>query len=27
MHGLGAICSYDRDFDRIPGIKRLEPHQ
>ena len=24
-HGLGAICSYDRDFDRIPGITRLEP--
>jgi predicted nucleic acid-binding protein len=25
MHGLDAICSYDRDFDRIPGITRLEP--
>jgi hypothetical protein len=24
-HGLDAICSYDRDFDRIPGITRLEP--
>ena len=20
-----AICSYDRDFDRIAGIKRMEP--
>ncbi len=25
MHDLEAVCSYDRDFDRIPGIKRLEP--
>lgn len=24
-HGLEAICSYDRDFDRIPGIVRREP--
>jgi predicted nucleic acid-binding protein len=24
-HGLDAICSYDRDFDRIPGITRREP--
>jgi predicted nucleic acid-binding protein len=22
---LDAICSYDRDFDRIPGVRRLEP--
>ena len=24
-HGLDTIVSYDRDFDRIPSIKRLEP--
>jgi uncharacterized protein len=23
--GLDAICSYDRDFDRISGIRRMEP--
>ena len=23
--GLDGIYSYDRDFDRIPGIRRLEP--
>jgi predicted nucleic acid-binding protein len=23
--GLDTIVSYDRDFDRIPGIKRVEP--
>jgi predicted nucleic acid-binding protein len=23
--GLNEICSYDRDFDRIQGLKRLEP--
>jgi len=23
--GLEAVCSYDRDFDRIPGILRREP--
>lgn len=23
--GLEAVCSYDRDFDRIPGIRRQEP--
>jgi len=22
---MDAICSYDRDFDRIAGIRRLEP--
>jgi predicted nucleic acid-binding protein len=25
MEGLEAVCSYDRDFDRIPGIRRQEP--
>lgn len=24
-HGLEAICSYDRDFDRLPGLERIEP--
>lgn len=24
-HELDAVCSYDRDFDRIPGITRQEP--
>lgn len=23
--GVTAICSYDRDFDEIAGIKRIEP--
>lgn len=23
--GSEAICSYDRDFDRIAGLKRIEP--
>ena len=23
--GLEAICSYDRDFDGIPGVVRIEP--
>ncbi|MEX0879601.1 MAG: type II toxin-antitoxin system VapC family toxin [Thermoanaerobaculia bacterium] len=23
--GIESICSYDRDFDRIPGLKRVEP--
>lgn len=23
--GLEAICSYDRDFDQLPEVKRLEP--
>lgn len=23
--GFQAICSYDRDFDRIAGLKRIEP--
>lgn len=24
-HGLRAICSYDRDFDQIAGLRRVEP--
>jgi predicted nucleic acid-binding protein len=24
-HSLEAICSYDRDFDRISSIRRIEP--
>lgn len=24
-HGLHAICSYDRDFDEIPGVRRVQP--
>lgn len=24
-HGLDAVCSYDRDFDRIAGLVRREP--
>jgi uncharacterized protein len=24
-HSLGAICSFDRDFDRIQNIHRIEP--
>ncbi|MBA2291785.1 MAG: type II toxin-antitoxin system VapC family toxin [Gemmatimonadales bacterium] len=24
-HGLVAVCSYDRDFDRIGGLVRQEP--
>jgi predicted nucleic acid-binding protein len=23
--GADAFCSFDRDFDRIPGLRRLEP--
>ena len=23
--GADALCSYDKDFDRIPGLKRIEP--
>ncbi len=23
--GFDAICSYDRDFDLIPGVRRIEP--
>lgn len=25
IHGLEGICSYDLDFDRVEGIRRLEP--
>jgi len=24
-HGLRAICSYDRDFDEIEGLERIQP--
>lgn len=24
-HGLAAICSFDADFDRVPGLRRIEP--
>ncbi len=24
-HGLEALCSYDRDFDPVAGVRRLEP--
>jgi len=24
-HGLEGICSFDRDFDRIQGLRRIEP--
>jgi len=25
LAGIGVICSYDRDFDKVKGIKRQEP--
>ncbi|MEP7354233.1 MAG: type II toxin-antitoxin system VapC family toxin [Acidobacteriota bacterium] len=25
VYGLDSICSYDRDFDRISGIRRIQP--
>ena len=25
IHGAQAICSYDRDFDAIAGLRRIEP--
>lgn len=25
LHAADAICSYDRDFDGIEGIRRIEP--
>ncbi|MBU6366283.1 MAG: type II toxin-antitoxin system VapC family toxin [Gemmatimonadetes bacterium] len=25
VEGFEAICSYDRDFDLIPGVRRMEP--
>ena len=24
-HGLEAVCSYDKDFDRIDGVARIQP--
>ena len=24
-HGLEALCSYDRDFDPVAGVRRVEP--
>jgi predicted nucleic acid-binding protein len=24
-HEMSALCSFDLDFDRIPGVTRLEP--
>jgi uncharacterized protein len=26
-HGLSAICSYDRDFNGIEGLRRIEPEE
>lgn len=26
-HGLDAVCSFDRDFDRIAGLTRIEPNE
>jgi predicted nucleic acid-binding protein len=25
VYDLDSICSFDRDFDRIPGLKRIQP--
>jgi predicted nucleic acid-binding protein len=25
VYGLDSICSFDRDFDQISGLKRIEP--
>lgn len=25
VHGLAAVCSYDRDLDMIDGLRRIEP--
>jgi len=25
LNGFDGICSWDRDFDRIPGVRRLDP--
>lgn len=25
IHGMEAVCSYDRDFDDLPRMKRVEP--
>jgi len=27
VYGLESICSYDKDFDKIPGLKRVEPRK
>jgi hypothetical protein len=27
QHGIGSLCSYDRDFDAIKELRRLEPDQ
>jgi len=24
-HGIGTLCSYDKDFDKVAGIERIEP--
>lgn len=25
VHSLDAVCSYDREFDRVPELERIEP--
>lgn len=25
VNGLDGICSFDRDFDQVPGLRRVEP--
>ena len=25
VHGLNSICSFDRDFDKVSGLRRIEP--
>jgi predicted nucleic acid-binding protein len=25
VHGLDSIASFDRDFDKIKGLRRMEP--
>ena len=25
VHSLSALCSFDRDFDQVPGVVRVEP--
>lgn len=25
VHSMESICSYDRDFDRVKGLRRIEP--
>ncbi|MBI5442058.1 MAG: type II toxin-antitoxin system VapC family toxin [Deltaproteobacteria bacterium] len=27
VYGAEAICSWDKDFDRFPGLKRVEPDE